>query len=76
MTSKRTPELVTAASNQTVEHEEPGIGYVNGHFVPLMEAAIPLLDWGFNKSDVVYDGIHERARLWQKFVRSSLPAQE
>ena len=57
MTSKRTPELVTAASNQTVEHEEPGIGYVNGHFVPLMEAAIPLLDWGFNKSDVVYDGI-------------------
>tara|TARA_R110001599_G_scaffold347637_1_gene574110 strand:+ start:7601 stop:8545 length:945 start_codon:yes stop_codon:yes gene_type:complete len=37
--------------------QEPGCGYVNGKFVPLHEAAIPLLDWGFNKSDVVYDGI-------------------
>jgi branched-chain amino acid aminotransferase len=37
--------------------EEPGCGYVNGKFVPLHEAAIPLLDWGFNKSDSVYDGI-------------------
>lgn len=36
---------------------EPGYGYVNGDYVPLHEAAIPLLDWGFNKSDVVYDGI-------------------
>ncbi|MEO1081723.1 MAG: aminotransferase class IV [Pseudomonadota bacterium] len=37
--------------------QEPGYGYINGRFVPLHEAAIPLLDWGFNKSDVVYDGI-------------------
>lgn len=36
---------------------EPGYGYINGKFVPLRDAAIPLLDWGFNKSDVVYDGI-------------------
>ncbi|TFG42149.1 MAG: branched-chain amino acid transferase [Chromatiales bacterium] len=36
---------------------ERGFGYVNGRFVPLHEACIPLLDWGFNKSDVVYDGI-------------------
>lgn len=38
-------------------NQEPGYGYVNGDFLPLHEAAIPLLDWGFNKSDVVYDGI-------------------
>ena len=36
---------------------EPGCAWVNGRFVPLEEACIPLLDWGFNKSDVVYDGI-------------------
>ena len=41
----------------TSNEEEPGCAWVNGRFVPLEEAAIPLLDWGFNKSDVVYDGI-------------------
>lgn len=40
-----------------MESAEPGYSYINGRFVPLAEAAIPLLDWGFNKSDVVYDGI-------------------
>lgn len=34
-----------------------GCGFVNGRFMPIAEASIPLLDWGFNKSDVVYDGI-------------------
>ena len=38
-------------------HLSSGQGFVNGRFVPLEEASIPLLDWGFNKSDVVYDGI-------------------
>ena len=35
----------------------PGIAYVDGNFVALENACVPLLDWGFNKSDVVYDGI-------------------
>ena len=35
----------------------PGIAYVDGRFVPLGLASIPILDWGFNKSDAVYDGI-------------------
>jgi len=30
---------------------------MNGHFTSLDEACVPLLDWGFNKSDAVYDGI-------------------
>lgn len=47
-------------SNNTVEGNKSGpagCGFVHGRFVPLAEAAIPLLDWGFNKSDAVYDGI-------------------
>ena len=36
---------------------DPGCAYVGGEFVALNEACIPLLDWGFNKSDVVYDGV-------------------
>ena len=45
-----------------MENTEQGCAYVNGAFVSLHEAAVPLLDWGFNKSDVVYDGIpfHQR----------------
>ena len=35
----------------------PGIAYIDNCFVGLAEACIPILDWGFNKSDVVYDGI-------------------
>jgi len=35
----------------------PGVAFVDGAFGPLDEASIPLLDWGFNKSDAVYDGI-------------------
>ncbi len=51
------------ARNDAEFAPEPGTGYINGKFVPLSEAAIPLLDWGFNKSDVVYDGIPFHAGL-------------
>lgn len=32
-----------------------GAAYVKGRFVPLSEAAIPINDWGYRRSDVVYD---------------------
>src|SRR4249919_1422147 len=33
-------------------------GYVRGRFVPIAEATIPVTDWGFTRSDVVYDVVH------------------
>jgi len=35
-----------------------GIAFVNGDYVPLLEATIPLLDRGFTRSDVTYDVVH------------------
>jgi len=32
-----------------------GTAYVNGLFMPVEQATIPLLDWGFTKSDATYD---------------------
>ena len=43
-------------------HEKPdlrqGAGYVRGRFVPIAEATLPVTDWGFTRSDVVYDVVH------------------
>ena len=35
-----------------------GAGYVRGRFVPIAEATLPVTDWGFTRSDVVYDVVH------------------
>jgi branched-chain amino acid aminotransferase len=35
-----------------------GAAYVQGRFVPITEAAIPVTDWGFTRSDAVYDVVH------------------
>src|SRR3977135_1894914 len=35
-----------------------GAAYVQGRFVPMAEATIPVTDWGFTRSDVVYDVVH------------------
>ncbi len=32
-----------------------GAGYVNGRFMPIAEAKVPLTDWAYRRSDVVYD---------------------
>ena len=32
-----------------------GAAFVGGHYVPIAEAAIPLTDWGFLRSDATYD---------------------
>src|SRR5947207_11116573 len=35
-----------------------GAGYLKGRFVPIAEAVLPVTDWGFTRSDVVYDVVH------------------
>jgi len=35
-----------------------GAAYVQGRFVAIAEAAIPVTDWGFTRSDAVYDVVH------------------
>ncbi len=35
-----------------------GAAYIDGEFVPISEAKISVLDWGFTKSDVTYDVAH------------------
>lgn len=35
-----------------------GAAFVEGRYVPMREASLPLLDWGFTRSDVTYDVVH------------------
>jgi branched-chain amino acid aminotransferase len=35
-----------------------GAAYVKGRYLPIAEAAIPVTDWGFTRSDAVYDVVH------------------
>jgi len=35
-----------------------GAAYIRGGFVPIADASIPVTDWGFTRSDVVYDVVH------------------
>ena len=35
-----------------------GAAYVRGRYVPIAEANIPVTDWGFTRSDAVYDVVH------------------
>ena len=35
-----------------------GVAFVEGEYVPIGEARLPVLDWGFTRSDVTYDVVH------------------
>ncbi len=35
-----------------------GVAFVEGSYVPVDEARIPILDWGFLRSDATYDVVH------------------
>ena len=35
-----------------------GVAYIDGAFCPVAEARIPILDWGFLRSDATYDVVH------------------
>src|ERR1700693_1818578 len=32
-----------------------GTAYIDGRYMPIGEAAIPITDWGYRRSDVTYD---------------------
>ena len=36
----------------------PGFAYIDGSYCPVTEARIPVLDWGFLRSDATYDVVH------------------
>ncbi len=35
-----------------------GAAFIEGAYVPIAEAKIPIMDWGFTRSDVTYDVVH------------------
>ena len=35
-----------------------GVAWVNSEFVDISEAHIPILDWGFLRSDATHDVVH------------------
>ena len=39
----------------------PGIAFMDESFMPVTEARIPILDWGFLRFDATYDVVH----VWQ-----------
>ena len=43
-------------------HYPLGAAYLGGEFVPISEAKISVLDWGFLRSDATYDVVH----VWQR----------
>lgn len=47
----------------------PGIAFINGQYVPMKDAKISVLDWGFLRSDATYDVVH----VWKgRFFRLDL----
>lgn len=42
-------------SSSTLPDYSHGVAYVRGQYVPIGEAAIPITDWGFLRSDATYD---------------------
>lgn len=63
-----------------------GVAFVDGAYVPVEEARVPILDWGFLRSDATYDVVHvwrgsffrladhvERFRRGMERLRLALP---
>lgn len=50
--------VATRQEGATVHPLSDGAAFVDGDYVPIGEARLPLLDWGFTRSDVTYDVVH------------------
>ncbi|TDJ13899.1 MAG: branched-chain amino acid transferase [Gammaproteobacteria bacterium] len=50
--------VATRQEGTTVKPLSDGTAFVEGAYVPIGEARLPLLDWGFTRSDVTYDVVH------------------
>lgn len=58
MLDQTTPPSPQAAQQGAPEAFPPGVAWMDGRFVPMAEARIPILDWGFLRSDATYDVVH------------------
>jgi branched-subunit amino acid aminotransferase/4-amino-4-deoxychorismate lyase len=54
--SRETTERSVTADDR--EAYADGAAFVEGRFVPIAEARVPILDWGFLRSDATYDVAH------------------
>ena len=52
--TEATPDGVVRLENRFAE----GAAFIDDACVPIAEARIPILDWGFTRSDVTYDVVH------------------
>ncbi|MEJ2133081.1 MAG: aminotransferase class IV [Gammaproteobacteria bacterium] len=50
--------MVARQENPGARAFADGTAFVDGDYVPIAEARLPLLDWGFTRSDVTYDVVH------------------
>ena len=50
--------VVAGAAGTDAGRFDGGAAYVGGRFVPVAEAVLPVTDWGFTRSDAVYDVVH------------------
>lgn len=46
------------ATETSVGTHPDGAAFIDGAYVPIAEAKIPILDWGFIRSDCTYDVVH------------------
>ena len=53
---------MTSASTEVSGRARPefadGVAFLDGDYVPIGQAKIPILEWGFVRSDVTYDVVH------------------
>ena len=56
MNTEKMEQAVGAAKDR--EAYADGAAFVEGRFVPIAEARVPILDWGFLRSDATYDVAH------------------
>ena len=49
---------MTAAESQAAHPYAAGAAFIEGRYLPIAEARIPILDWGFLRSDCTYDVVH------------------
>ncbi|WP_244276263.1 aminotransferase class IV [Methylobacterium indicum] len=52
--------MTETSSTQTPTPWAAGAAYIDGRFMPIAEAAIPITDWGYRRSDVTYDVVGVR----------------
>ena len=52
--TEATPDGVVRLENRFAD----GAAFIEGAYAPIAEARIPILDWGFTRSDVTYDVVH------------------